>query len=136
MPFSILAVVLLAIRQSPSLYTKIGHYRCLILRPEQTSFVDGTPTEEGHFCHSLWLLVTSWQMIVVKSFLFIIIAPATFVVLVPWLIANYGDSDQLITDYWRFVAAPLWTVGAAVLIWCAWEFAMRGEGTPAPIDAP
>jgi protein-S-isoprenylcysteine O-methyltransferase Ste14 len=34
------------------------------------------------------------------------------------------------------LAIPLWALGAAGLAWCAWDFAKKGEGTPAPIDAP
>lgn len=30
----------------------------------------------------------------------------------------------------------LMVTGAAGYLWCAWEFAVRGRGTPAPIDAP
>jgi protein-S-isoprenylcysteine O-methyltransferase Ste14 len=27
-------------------------------------------------------------------------------------------------------------VGAAIYLWCAWDFSVKGLGTPAPIDAP
>ena len=30
----------------------------------------------------------------------------------------------------------LFTFGAAALLWCVWDFASFGRGTPAPIDPP
>jgi protein-S-isoprenylcysteine O-methyltransferase Ste14 len=33
-------------------------------------------------------------------------------------------------------AAPLLVAGAGAYLWCLWDFATAGRGTPAPIDAP
>lgn len=35
------------------------------------------------------------------------------------------------------ILTPLFLVlGSLAYLWCAWDFAMKGMGTPAPIDAP
>ncbi|HTD53691.1 MAG TPA: isoprenylcysteine carboxylmethyltransferase family protein [Thermoanaerobaculia bacterium] len=36
----------------------------------------------------------------------------------------------------RYLGAALLAAGAAVYLWCAWDFATTGGGTPAPIDPP
>jgi len=68
---------------------------------------------------------------ILKTILFTIFVPGTVAVLIPnWLIGGYPP----------FVPGPLmWLgvlvtlVGAAIYFRCAWEFAVRGLGTPAPI---
>lgn len=39
-------------------------------------------------------------------------------------------------DLWGYAAAVGIALGAAVYLRCAWDFAVGGQGTPAPIDAP
>jgi protein-S-isoprenylcysteine O-methyltransferase Ste14 len=36
----------------------------------------------------------------------------------------------------QFLCYPFLAVGTAIYLWCAWDFAVTGLGTPAPIDAP
>ncbi len=37
----------------------------------------------------------------------------------------------------RLVATvTLFLIGALIYLWCAWDFSVKGLGTPAPIDAP
>jgi protein-S-isoprenylcysteine O-methyltransferase Ste14 len=68
---------------------------------------------------------------ILKTILFTIFVPGTVAVLVPsWLIGGF----------FRPASGPLtWLgglivlVGAAIYFRCAWEFAVRGLGTPAPI---
>lgn len=39
--------------------------------------------------------------------------------------------------YWETVLAEfLLVIGALIYLWCAWDFSVKGMGTPAPIDAP
>lgn len=71
--------------------------------------------------------------ILAKTALFTIIVPGTLAVLVPLLIA----SDRRATGRAAFgLALCLLALGAGVYLRCAWDFAMSGKGTPAPIDAP
>ena len=36
----------------------------------------------------------------------------------------------------RWLALPLWLVGAVMMTWCARDFTIKGRGTPAPLDPP
>src|SRR5271163_374190 len=36
----------------------------------------------------------------------------------------------------QFLANFLLSLGALIYLWCAWDFSVKGLGTPAPIDAP
>jgi len=75
--------------------------------------------------------------IVLKSMLFLIAAPGTVLVLVPYL---------LLRSQYQLLALPLgalrWLgllpalVGIALLLWSFWAFTFIGKGTPAPIDPP
>jgi protein-S-isoprenylcysteine O-methyltransferase Ste14 len=39
--------------------------------------------------------------------------------------------------FWEVLLSDfLLCVGAAIYLWCAWDFSVKGLGTPAPIDAP
>jgi protein-S-isoprenylcysteine O-methyltransferase Ste14 len=68
---------------------------------------------------------------VIKTILFTIFVPGTVAVLLPWWIAaGFRNSG------WRFatsVGVVVIALGAAIYFRCAWEFAIRGLGTPAPI---
>ena len=75
-------------------------------------------------------------MTLLKSFLFILIVPGTVTVLVPWALVAYLGTGLFDFGALSALAIPLWVLGAAGLLWCAWDFAEKGEGTPAPIDAP
>ena len=36
----------------------------------------------------------------------------------------------------RALGLAVFLIGIAIYLWCAWDFAVKGLGTPAPIDAP
>ncbi len=76
-------------------------------------------------------------MIWFKTLLFTIIAPGTVTVLLPYMLLSSRESG----------ASPEWTVlrffglapllaGFGVYLRCAYDFAAKGRGTPAPIDPP
>jgi protein-S-isoprenylcysteine O-methyltransferase Ste14 len=73
-------------------------------------------------------------MTALKSFLFLIVAPGMVAGYIPlgWL--RYGTQIQ--TGFFSYVAFPLWLTGVAALLWCFWDFLVKGRGTPAPIDPP
>ena len=66
-----------------------------------------------------------------------------FTVLVPGTVAGWGPY-WVLTAGGRPLPAPralvpgllAGGVGFAIYCWCAWDFAVTGRGTPAPIDAP
>ena len=68
---------------------------------------------------------------VLKTVVFTIFVPGTVAVLTPWWIAgaSHNRGWGFLTELGIFVTA----VGAAIYFRCAWEFAVRGLGTPAPI---
>ena len=71
--------------------------------------------------------------ILAKTAVFTVVVPGTFSTLIPLLIA----SDRGATGGAAFgLALCLLTLGAVVYLWCGWDSAMSGKGTPSPIDAP
>lgn len=72
-------------------------------------------------------------MLFLKNLLFTIAIPGTVAVYVPLLIA--GDRPWG-SGIYLYVAWALIATGGMIYLWCVWDFAMFGRGTPAPIDAP
>ena len=73
-------------------------------------------------------------MTALKSFLFLIVAPGMVAGYIPlgWL----RNGTQIQTGFFSYAAFPLWLTGVAALLWCFWDFLVKGRGTPAPIDPP
>lgn len=69
----------------------------------------------------------------VKNLLFTLVMPGTVAVWVPLLLARAAEPAS---DPRRAVAFALFAAGALLYLWCVWNFASFGGGTPAPIDAP
>lgn len=69
-----------------------------------------------------------------KSFLFFVFAPGMVAGLIPLGLLRTGLQAQ--TGFGRYAAYPLWAIGLVVLLWCFWDFLVKGKGTPAPIDPP
>jgi protein-S-isoprenylcysteine O-methyltransferase Ste14 len=77
------------------------------------------------------------MILFLKNFLFTVLVPGTVAVYIPLQIA--GNPMQTIDSDWgvrQLVALIPLSIGAAIYGWCLWDFAHRGRGTPAPIDAP
>lgn len=73
-------------------------------------------------------------MVWLKALLFTLVAPATVVLWVPlWLLSWSYPRPALLLQWLGLLPIAL---GAAVYLWCVWNFAARGQGTPAPIDPP
>ena len=73
------------------------------------------------------------MVLLLKNIVFTFVAPGTVALLAPWLIANRlppGSGPALA------LALVLFVLGGAIYVWCVWDFATFGRGTPAPIDAP
>ena len=70
-----------------------------------------------------------------KTLIFMFIAPATVTIYLPyWLLAGRTGAPPF--GAVRYVGLLPIFVGACMELWCAWDFAMKGRGTPAPIDPP
>lgn len=72
-----------------------------------------------------------------KNALFTVVVPGVVAVYLPLAMATAAPEELLVQ--WtlsRTVAFVLLVAGAAAYLWCLWEFAVYGRGTPAPFDAP
>jgi protein-S-isoprenylcysteine O-methyltransferase Ste14 len=72
-----------------------------------------------------------WRLF--KTAIFTIFVPGTVGVLGPQWVKDGGSQLPLVV---RILGVVLFLIGAAIYLWCAWDFAVKGLGTPAPIDAP
>ena len=60
--------------------------------------------------------------------------PGLLLVVFPvWLMTTH-QSALFSFGLLRWLALPFWAAGAAVTLWCAWAFTVRGHGTPSPAD--
>ena len=76
-------------------------------------------------------------MLVLRSLFFALVVPGTVAVLIPYLIVVREGAS--IVGSWtprHFLSLVPMVVGAAVLVWCIWDFAAKGRGTLAPVDPP
>ena len=71
--------------------------------------------------------------LLVKNLLFTLVVPASVGVYVPlWLARGTPRSSGVAL----FVALALFTIATGLYAWSVWNFAVRGQGTPLPLDAP
>jgi len=73
-------------------------------------------------------------MTALGSILFFILAPGMVAGFIPLALLRTGPQVQ--TGFLAYAAFPLWVIGTTVLIWCFWDFLVKGKGTPAPINPP
>ena len=70
-----------------------------------------------------------------KTILFMLLVPGLLVGVMPvWLVLT--DTAIFSFGVFHWMAIPFWASGAAVMLWCAWAFTVRGRGTPSPTDPP
>jgi len=70
-----------------------------------------------------------------KNLLFTLLVPGSVAFYLPLLISSSATGDRIPEGIRWLGLAPL-ALGVAIYLWCAWDFATFGRGTPAPIDAP
>ncbi len=76
-------------------------------------------------------------MLFLKNFLFTVLVPGTVAVYVPLKIASADPSPlSPASTVTGLVALIPLVMGGSMYLWCLWDFATFGRGTPAPIDAP
>jgi protein-S-isoprenylcysteine O-methyltransferase Ste14 len=74
-------------------------------------------------------------MVLLKTIVFTFLVPGTVTILVPyWLLSSRSVPPE--PSPVRYLGALPILIGAAIYIWCAWDFTFAGRGTPAPIDPP
>jgi protein-S-isoprenylcysteine O-methyltransferase Ste14 len=66
-----------------------------------------------------------------NTLLFTVVVPGTVAILIPrWLLGGFSRPEGGVLSW---IGGILFLLGAASYFRCAWEFAVRGLGTPAPI---
>jgi protein-S-isoprenylcysteine O-methyltransferase Ste14 len=75
-----------------------------------------------------------WRLL--KTAIFSVVAPGTVGLLIPYSLRNSAEDRIVVPLAQHAVGGLLLLVGASIYLWCAWDFAVKGLGTPAPIDAP
>jgi protein-S-isoprenylcysteine O-methyltransferase Ste14 len=72
----------------------------------------------------------------VRAAVFVALVPGAVVGWLPWYIAGAPPMDSLPLRGMRIAVLAVALMGWVVLLWCARDFARRGQGTPAPYDPP
>src|SRR5262245_31101989 len=74
--------------------------------------------------------------LLIRNLVFTVVVPGLGGAWVPaWLLTRGGPPGHgAVPVAWE--AAPVIAAGAALYLWCAWNFAAVGRGTPGPWDAP
>ena len=70
--------------------------------------------------------------LIVRNVMFTIVVPGLGGVLAPWWILNSHGGATVAA----WAAVPVIVAGAALYVWCVWNFAAVGDGTPGLWDAP
>ena len=72
-----------------------------------------------------------------KTLLFTVLVPATVTVYIPYALLSGSDGKGEVTNWaLALTAGACILIGVAIYLRCAWDFAVEGLGTPAPIDPP
>jgi len=71
--------------------------------------------------------------LIVRNLFFTVVVPGLGGVWVPWWLLRRDGHTVPAVDW---AAVPVIAAGAALYVWCAWNFAVVGHGTPGPWDAP
>jgi protein-S-isoprenylcysteine O-methyltransferase Ste14 len=74
-------------------------------------------------------------MIALRTLIYSLLVPMPVTVLVPWWLLTIAE-PRLWSAPWRWLGILPIAIGAALYFWCAWNFTVRGGGTPNPADPP
>lgn len=75
-------------------------------------------------------------MPLIKTFIFTILVPGTVTVYVPYILLQSSRAGISQIGFLQYFGIVPIAIGVASYLWCAWDFSMRGKGTPAPMDPP
>lgn len=70
---------------------------------------------------------------IVKTLAFTIVVPGTVGLYIPQALK---DNANKVPPLFESIGVSLFVCGATMYLWCAWDFVLKGFGTPLPIDAP
>ena len=77
------------------------------------------------------LSAVTWN--IVKTLIFMTVVGGAVVVYIPYVVR--GPGAHAISALGLLGVVPA-AIGVAVVLWCEWDFATFGRGTPFPLDAP
>ena len=75
-------------------------------------------------------------LLLFKNLVFTVVVPGTFGVYIPMAIARGTGARAVGVGLFWLIGFALLILGTLIYLICVMEFAVRGRGTPAPIDAP
>lgn len=75
-------------------------------------------------------------MLLVRTLVFTILALGSVTVGIPCLLLFPVEQLLYAMESFRLIGMLPVALGAVFYLWCAWDFAFTGKGTPAPIDPP
>ena len=75
-------------------------------------------------------------MIWLRLLIFAVLVPGTVIVLVPLRILSSGWGGRIELGILAYVGWLPLVAGVLLMLWCWYDFATRGRGTPAPYDPP
>jgi protein-S-isoprenylcysteine O-methyltransferase Ste14 len=73
-------------------------------------------------------------MLLLKTLIFTVVVPATITIYLPYTLLSPRTAPQ--PGGFHYLGLLPILMGAGIYCWCAWDFAVAGRGTPAPIDPP
>ena len=77
------------------------------------------------------------MLVAIKTLIFTVLVPGTIAVWIPYrLVSSPGPRGSIPLGNLRYAGLAAILIGALIYLWCAWDFAFAGKGTPAPIDPP
>ncbi len=71
---------------------------------------------------------------ILKTLAFTILVPGSVTLLIPYVLEAKEAHWPVAWVNWLAIVPCM--LGGLILLWCAWDFAVVGCGTPAPIDPP
>ena len=72
-----------------------------------------------------------------KTALYTLVVPLALTVAIPWALLRCESAPPAWDLGWsRWLGLAPMALGAALYLWCAWELATAGRGTPNPVDPP
>src|SRR5205085_12324147 len=73
-------------------------------------------------------------MTLLKTLIFTLVVPATVTIYLPYTLLPARQMPP--AGSVRYLGLLAILLGVLIYCWCAWDFAITGRGTPAPIDPP
>jgi protein-S-isoprenylcysteine O-methyltransferase Ste14 len=74
-------------------------------------------------------------MTAVKTILFILFVPVLLLWIYPFRLMS-SQPALFSFGVLRWLALPIWLAAAVGMTWCAYDFTVKGRGTPAPTEPP